>query len=222
LNWKISHSCLSDQIKIPIYGSGNDKISGFQLSWKYDPNVMEILSVQSGQVGIADGNYSLVQSEDGLLNMSWNGDEAIKIQNDIPLFYLIAKSSRPINPVKDIAIANSGIDVEAYNDELEVLEIQLRDRSSHKGLVKYELFQNTPNPFNDKTNIAFYTPVQSSALIKIHDLSGKLLLVKQVKTSVGLNNVQIDQNEFSNHSGVYYYTLETSEFVATKKMILSK
>jgi len=211
-----------DQIKIPIYGSGNDKISGFQLSWKYDPNVMEILSVQSGQVGIADGNYSLVQSEDGLLNMSWNGDEAIKIQNDIPLFYLITKSSRQINPVKDIAIANSGIDVEAYNDELEVLEIQLRDRSSHKGLVKYELFQNTPNPFNDKTNIAFYTPVQSSALIKIHDLSGKLLLVKQVKTSVGLNNVQIDQNEFSNHSGVYYYTLETSEFVATKKMILSK
>ncbi|HQX43227.1 MAG TPA: T9SS type A sorting domain-containing protein, partial [Saprospiraceae bacterium] len=211
-----------DQMRIPVFGSWNNRISGFQLSWKYNPNVLEVVSVQSGQAIITEGNYSLLEGEKGILSMSWNGNDPIKASSNLPLFYIIVKSNHTINPANDFTVANSGIEVEAYTDELEILDIQLRDRSSHKELVKFELFQNTPNPFGDKTNIAFYTPVQSSALIKIHDLSGRLLLVKQIKTSVGVNNVQIDQNEFSNHSGVYYYTLETSEFVATKKMILSK
>ncbi|HWA06579.1 MAG TPA: T9SS type A sorting domain-containing protein, partial [Ignavibacteria bacterium] len=85
----------------------------------------------------------------------------------------------------------------------------------------YSLLQNYPNPFNPVTRINFTIPERTVALIKVYDVTGKLiseLLNKEL--SAGTYSVSWDASSFS--GGVYFYSLITSKFTQTKKMILVK
>ncbi len=85
----------------------------------------------------------------------------------------------------------------------------------------FELKQNFPNPFNPTTNINFSLPKSSYVSLKVYDLVGK-----EVKTLVdgnqqqGTYNIMFDAVNLP--SGIYFYTLKTNEFTATKKMMLVK
>ncbi|MBS1494065.1 MAG: Omp28-related outer membrane protein [Bacteroidetes bacterium] len=86
---------------------------------------------------------------------------------------------------------------------------------------KYELSQNFPNPFNPTTNINFAIPKDGFASLKVYNTLGQLVgtyLDGYVKA--GFYNAQIDGASLA--SGVYFYTLKTSNFVETKKMNLVK
>lgn len=83
------------------------------------------------------------------------------------------------------------------------------------------LEQNYPNPFNPSTRIKFSLPTNSHATIKIFNAIGEEvaeLLNKELIS--GTYEVEWVANEFT--SGVYFYQLQTEEFVETKKMILMK
>ncbi len=85
----------------------------------------------------------------------------------------------------------------------------------------FYLEQNYPNPFNPVTRINFTIPERTVALIKVYDVTGKLiseLLNKEL--SAGTYSVSWDASSFS--GGVYFYSLITSKFTQTKKMILVK
>jgi hypothetical protein len=85
----------------------------------------------------------------------------------------------------------------------------------------FELKQNYPNPFNPSTTIKFSFPSSGYATLKIYNALGEevaLLLDKELTT--GTYEVEWNANEFS--SGVYFYQLNTEEFVETKRMILMK
>ncbi|MCK4251634.1 T9SS type A sorting domain-containing protein [candidate division WOR-3 bacterium] len=90
----------------------------------------------------------------------------------------------------------------------------------------YILNQNTPNPFSNLTTIVFALPKTGHVSLKIYDVSGKL-----VKTLAdGLYSPSDytaywngrDENGCKVCSGVYFYILETEDFSATKKLILTK
>lgn len=86
---------------------------------------------------------------------------------------------------------------------------------------KYSLTQNFPNPFNPTTNISFSLPKQTNVSLKIYDMTGAIVqnCIDGV-VRAGIHNVQVDASSLS--SGVYFYTLKTSDFMQTKKMILVK
>ncbi len=81
--------------------------------------------------------------------------------------------------------------------------------------------QNYPNPFNPNTIIKYSIPKLSLVTIKVFDLLGKhlqILLNKQQPSG----NYEVEFNGSNLSSGIYFYRLETSDFVMTKKMILLK
>lgn len=83
------------------------------------------------------------------------------------------------------------------------------------------LRQNAPNPFNPVTTIAFEMQELDQARLTVHDLSGRevAVLVDGMMES-GPHRVSFDGSRLT--SGVYFYTLQTSRQVATRKMILTK
>jgi len=85
----------------------------------------------------------------------------------------------------------------------------------------FKLKQNYPNPFNPTTTIQLQIPVNDFIELKVYDISGKEVaeLVKQ-KLKAGVYDVTFDASGLS--SGVYFYTLRSSEFVQTKKMLMIK
>jgi len=83
------------------------------------------------------------------------------------------------------------------------------------------LNQNYPNPFNPKTNIKYEIKSYGFVTLKLFDIQGKELetLVSE-KQSPGFYELLFDGTEYS--SGLYFYKIQTGNYIQTKKMILIK
>lgn len=86
---------------------------------------------------------------------------------------------------------------------------------------KFYLSQNYPNPFNPVTNLGFGISESGFVTLKVYDVLGNevAVLVDENKAP-GYYNIQFDGKNLS--SGIYYYRLESSGFVQTKRMMLLK
>ncbi len=85
----------------------------------------------------------------------------------------------------------------------------------------YELSQNYPNPFNPVTQINYSIPKDGYVKITVFDVIGRVVtnLVSENKKA---GYYSINFNGDNLNSGVYFYKLESGNFVETKKMILVK
>ncbi len=90
-------------------------------------------------------------------------------------------------------------------------------------LENYHLFQNYPNPFNPTTTIKFYLKEESNVLLKIYDLTGRIVtsLIKE-RLSAGVHSVSFNPEEHYLSDGVYFYQLIANDFISTKKMVFLK
>jgi len=93
--------------------------------------------------------------------------------------------------------------------------------SSTVAKVGFELYQNQPNPFINRTVIGFHLPESAEATLTIHDESGRKLFTQKGKFAKGYNAIPVEQ-ALLNTTGLMYYTIETDKYSATKKMIQTK
>jgi photosystem II stability/assembly factor-like uncharacterized protein len=86
---------------------------------------------------------------------------------------------------------------------------------------RFSLSQNYPNPFNPVTIINYELPTAGLVKMVIYDILGREVktLVNE-KQSAGKYKVDFDGTNLP--SGVYFYRLESGDFVSTKKMVLLK
>ena len=86
----------------------------------------------------------------------------------------------------------------------------------------YSLSQNYPDPFNPSTNINFTIPSSQNVNLKVYDILGNEVagLLNNQRLSPGQYKIDFNASELT--SGIYYYTLSTSDFVNTRKMLLLK
>jgi hypothetical protein len=86
---------------------------------------------------------------------------------------------------------------------------------------EFALEQNYPNPFNPTTNILFSIPQSGLVTLKVYNVLGQEIanLVNQ-ELKAGVHKVDFDASNLT--SGVYFYTMESGDFVQTQKMLLLK
>jgi len=87
------------------------------------------------------------------------------------------------------------------------------------------LAQNSPNPFNPQTTIAFELPDQSSVNLKVYDVAGRLVrvLLDNETFEPGRNEAVWNGRDGSGRqvaSGTYFYRLDVGYFTETKRMVL--
>ena len=85
----------------------------------------------------------------------------------------------------------------------------------------FTLYQNYPNPFNPTTNIRFEVPRTSLVKLIVYDILGREVATL-VNEKLGAGSYEVDWSGSGYPSGVYFYRLETEEFIGVKKMILIK
>ena len=110
-----------------------------------------------------------------------------------------------------------------YFDDLRIASFQPTDVSEDNITVssQFLLSQNYPNPFNPSTVISYQVPKTDFVSLKIYDVLGNEVatLINEEK-SAGSYSINFNASKFP--SGVYFYTLRSGEFTATKKLILMK
>ena len=104
-----------------------------------------------------------------------------------------------------------------------IIYVYLTDVNKISSIIPddYNLFQNYPNPFNSKTNIKFDIPKASNVKIIVYDNLGKVI-EELVDKKLSAGSYEIDWNAIGFSSGIYFYRIETDDYVNTKKMVLMK
>ena len=181
-------------------------LQGYQFTLNYEG--LELMDIE---YGVAQAEHFGV-IEDGVLTTSWNGEATTN-----ELFTLIVRANVDAQLSDLLSVSSRYTQAEAYNTADELMGVALAFNGS---MVRegYELYQNQPNPFAERTMIGFSLPQAANATIRISDVTGKTLKLIRGDYAKGYNQINLNSRELS--SGVLYYTLETGDFTATKKMVL--
>jgi hypothetical protein len=85
--------------------------------------------------------------------------------------------------------------------------------------LKYSLLQSYPNPAREQARIQYTLPENTAVSLLMFDQHGKLVkvLAKGVKAA---GSYTVDVNTGLLAKGVYYYTIRTKNFTATKKLLV--
>jgi len=95
------------------------------------------------------------------------------------------------------------------------------EESEQAPINSYTLHQNYPNPFNPTTQIDFELKRRSHVKLTVFNVLGQVMdVLKDERSSRGKGSVVWDGADFA--SGIYFYRLETENFVETRKMVLLK
>jgi hypothetical protein len=90
----------------------------------------------------------------------------------------------------------------------------------------YLLHQNSPNPFNPSTSIAFELPDAEHVKLAVYNILGqKVITLVDEYLGQGSHSVRWDGGDSRGNSvssGIYFYRLQTDKFIDTKRMVLLK
>lgn len=205
-----------ERVTIPFYSRDIQMLTGFQNTFSYDSNVMEFVDIEAGQLAIEDENIGKSLAESGMLSVSWNDMEALELKTDEPLFSLVFDAKKLIQLSDELYISNQLTRTEAYDKDLKVMDMALNFRGKNE--QSFVLYQNSPNPFLETTDIRFRLPESSEVMLTVFDVTGRELLRKRSNYASGLNTITITRDELQS-TGVMYYKIETDYGTDSRKMI---
>jgi len=167
-----------------------------------------------------------------LLNMAsgkiaqWNeiSEDAATVSQAITYCNDLIADSNPENDerAKDIAeMINEGQTVPAGWIDLATPDITYKQAGEELLPTDFTLHQNCPNPFNPITEISFSLPEESEVRLEVFNIMGqKVAALIDDHLEAGEYKFQWDGSQAA--SGVYFYRLDTSDYSATRKMVLLK
>jgi len=84
---------------------------------------------------------------------------------------------------------------------------------------EFVLFQNSPNPFFEKTEIKFNSPNNENIIFKTYNLLGEEIESRLIYPSSGVNTIELNTSSYS--EGIYMYSIDNGSKLLTKRMIVS-
>ncbi|NIT59858.1 MAG: T9SS type A sorting domain-containing protein [Aliifodinibius sp.] len=134
------------------------------------------------------------------------------LESDSSLYNWEVITTDNIDFVKNLGSALSFIFVDSLATDI----LEITDTQFH-----FDLKQNYPNPFNPTTKIKFSLPRSSYVHLSVYNLIGREV-AKLISSNLkaGIHEVTFNGTELS--SGVYFYSLRSQGFTATRKLLLIK
>ncbi|NQV50313.1 MAG: T9SS type A sorting domain-containing protein [Candidatus Marinimicrobia bacterium] len=179
----------------------------------------EITAPENWETTIIDSVYAVEDMASGgiwsLINIA-NMDE----DDGLEVLYT-SSSSVPYSlafPTTNVSAPVIILDSPNHSVSIKELDVQIAK--------DYKLMQNYPNPFNPSTTITFNLPNNERVNMSVYDMTGKEVatLVNRSMSagSYDLTWGGLDNNGVQVASGMYIYTLKTTSFTESKRMVLLK
>jgi len=194
-------------IELKLDQSAN--LAGYQFTLNFDPAQLEIIHAS----GLKEDNFGFALLNEGALTISTND------QNNQSIL-LTLKAKKNLNIENGFSIGSRFTKAEAYTISGDLANISLK----FSGLVdnnNFQLFQNKPNPFNQKTIIGFILPESTNATLTIYDAVGKIHQIVNGNYTKGYNEIDIDRSKLPT-AGIFTYRLTTSNNSATKQLFITE
>ncbi|MEZ4964946.1 MAG: proprotein convertase P-domain-containing protein [Saprospiraceae bacterium] len=189
---------------------GTEKVQGYQFTMNFAG--LEVVDVVPG-AGMRADNFGVFADA---ITTSVDNES-----NEFSVKFRAAKSG---NLSELLTVSSRITRAEAYSQSNGLMDVAFRFNGQGGAVISgvgFELYQNQPNPFVNKTLIGFHLPEATEATLTIFDETGRMLFTQKGQYGKGYNAVAIDR-ALLNTTGVMYYKLETATDAATRKMIQTK
>lgn len=198
-------------VEVAVSSADFNEISAYQFTMEL--NGLEFVGAESGSIEVNEANFGLIDAN--TVTTAWYAAEAVSTSED--LFTMTFRATSDVVLSQALTVSSRVTNAVAYNSEQEVLNVGVEYNTI--GATGFALFQNTPNPFEETTQIGFELPVAGTATLSIFDVTGKTISVSTENYGSGYNEVSVSKSDLGT-TGVLYYQLESGDFTATKKMII--
>lgn len=174
-----------------------------------------------------ESGFIAQELEEILPHLVYTDDQGYKSVNYMGVIPYLVEGVKQIDEETREEIATLKAENAELRAELDEIKSLLAGNSSDKGSAatatefgSATLFQNTPNPFNQSTQIRYILPEESGqGQLLVFDLNGRQLRSYDLRSGEG--SVTIEASELE--AGMYIYSLiANGEEIATKRMILTK
>jgi subtilisin family serine protease len=220
LTGALLHTDTSNGITSPLYfevWSDNGGLPGSKLG--------STISYDASDLALYTWNFIDLQTSDVTLTNGTDYYLVAYFTSGTPTVILIDGGNVDSRTFRDYNDGNGWV-VRTY--DMRIRPIIATDKSSLVSVnetasvpLKFELYNNYPNPFNPSTIIKYELPQSGFVKLKIYDVLGReVQTLVNKEQNPGVYQVQLNGEGLS--SGVYFYRIETVNFVETKKMILLK
>ena len=152
--------------------------------------------------------------------MSWNEKTGIDVESDKVLFTMTFKAETDGKLSDVMRIGSQRTKAESYEGKGELGNLTIRfTRNGKEVSGTNTLYQNYPNPFDQRTVIGINHAQSTEGILKITDVTGRTIKSISREWNKGYNEIWLDKRDIK-ANGILFYTFESEEFKATKRMIL--
>ena len=211
-----------DRIFVPIVIDDATGLLAGGISLKYDPTILKAVDVAQKML-LLGGVYSKANvGQKGEVRFAFATIQPMKGHGNLLLveFEVLSNTEGKTSPlILDSVNLSNSLSVTKINGSVMVLP------------SKFALLQNYPNPFNPETWIPYQLAQDTPVTISIYNKRGQLVRIIYSGTKQAGIYVTKDKSAYWDGknslgqpvaSDIYYYTLETGEFRATRKMVITK
>ena len=206
-----------EEVSLIFESESQIDLSAWQYSLSFDQDALAFLEIEK----IEEVHYGSRKLEKGVLTFAWDAAVNVGLEDKLMWFEIRFLAKRNLKIAEVININSSYTNALAYDTAGEEYEVQLQfekeELRNESGQL--EVYENTPNPFQEETTINFYLPTAGEVELNVYDVNGKLLKSSHAFYEEGNQSVQFEKGA-SSVSGVLYYQLSTSKDRVSGKMIL--
>jgi len=207
-------------ITIPLNIDNGDLVSGGDFTIVYDQSSLRVTDISSNDSVLLESNLT----EPGKLKISFACIS--KLGSNIANLHFTVLADR----LPPLLLQSA----ELYRSDALPIIVNTANNRLRSEITKPDnnlLFQNYPNPFNPETWIPYQLNKGVDVVVKIYSLSGLLIRTLNLGyKSAGIYTSQDKaiywdgKNEAGERiaSGIYFYTIQAEDFVATKRMVIAK
>jgi hypothetical protein len=204
------------EVVVEVTSSNFDNILGYQFTLNTEG--LALTDVAAGAIDMGAENVAVHKSA---VTASWNRVTPVAVAGDDVLFTMTFTATQAGNLSDMLGVSSRLTAAEAYDGAEEILDVAITfttDDLTPAG-KDFALYQNSPNPFNGETVVAFTLPEAMSATLTVFDVTGKVVYNTEGDYAAGYNQVTLSASKLA-ATGVLYYRLDADDFTATKKMVL--
>jgi hypothetical protein len=213
------HFTKGDRIKFALFSEQLDFLTALQFTLEYAPSRLEFLGVTQGGIDFNENNLHHVKENNGTITASWGSTVPVKIDQNRAMFTFAFEAKEDGKLSDNIFFSSRATQALVYDKNDNEFTLSIDWRQSPNDQVSFQLFQNSPNPFNNETMVRFTMEDTEVASFTIYDLSGKVVHSSIQTFPQGENQMILSKNQLGG-AGVFYYELKTSKKSSTKKMIV--
>ena len=188
------------------------ELAGFQGTFEAAPG-LRIQGWTSELLG--SGNVNDRRMTEGLLAVSYDEQTSLA-GTEVLVLELRAEQDLRISDYLSVSASITAPETITIAGGSAGLGLVFNTASGNAGIT---LHQNFPNPVADQTTIRFELPEAQTVRLEVHDVRGRLLSVRTIAATAGLNTVLLSSNDdLKNTTGNLTYTLTAGRQRLTKRM----